>query len=65
MSGDELTAIIITALISGAIASVGSSILTIVGLRVQIGYIEKDIVRLDKGLGRAHERIDELNQDMR
>lgn len=59
MTGDELTIIIITALVSGAISSVGSSLLTIAGLRVQIGYIEKNIERLEDSVTRAHERIDE------
>lgn len=65
MSGDELTLIIITALIAGAISSVGSSLLTIAGLRVQIGYIEKNIEKIEKANTRAHERIDDLQEEMR
>lgn len=64
MTPDNINTIFV-ALITGAVTAIGSSLLTIAGLRVQIGYIEKAIERLDKGLSRAHERIDELNQDMR
>jgi len=63
VSGDEVSLIIVTALIAGAISAVGSSILTIAGLRVQIGYLEKADERHEKAITRAHERIDEIQQN--
>lgn len=63
MSGDELTTIILTALVSGAITAIGSSILTIAGLRVQIKYLEQADERHEKGITRAHQRIDEIQNN--
>ena len=63
MSAVELTSIILTALVAGAIASVGSAILTVAALRVHIEYLRQACGDNKDGLKRAHERIDEILQN--
>lgn len=63
MSGAELATIIITALVAGAIASVGGAILTVAALRVHIDYLRQACSDNKSGLQRAHERIDEIHQN--
>ncbi len=59
MMGNEAD-IIITALITGTMAAVGSSLLTVAGLRVHIEYLRKADEKHDANIISAHRRIDEL-----
>lgn len=48
-------------MITGAVAAIGSSLLTVAGLRVHIEYLRKADERHDADIKDAHRRIDEIN----
>lgn len=54
---------IMIALITGGICSIGSSLLTVAGLRVHIDYLRKADAKHEENITYAHKRIDEINQN--
>jgi len=51
---------IMPSLVTGFMAAVGSSLLTVAGIRVHIHYLQKADERHEAEIARAHKRIDEV-----
>lgn len=56
MSMQEITTIGITAVVTGGV----STFCTVVALKVHIDYLREHVKRLESGMTRAHQRIDDL-----
>ena len=58
MTSDQVFTAVVTAIASGAVSSVSA----VVALRVHVHWLERSLTELKASLGRAHQRIDDLQR---
>lgn len=56
MSADQMTGAIITAVISGGVSAISA----VAAIRVNIKWLERQLMEMKQSLGRAHQRIDDM-----